>query len=140
MSNSAAGQLAPPPASRLELLPATFAICRLPPTEEPPVGSPATTFLSVTRTRGECSLVVEVEHVPQNADCQRDFRALRVVGPLSFDAVGILAHLTAVLADTQIPVFVVSTYDTDYVLLKQPHLAAAQAALTNAGYEIRDAN
>lgn len=93
-------------------------------------------FLCLTRTAGETSVVCEEGLVPSGIRAERGFRALRVQGPLSFQLTGILASLAAPLAESRIPVFVVSTFDTDYVLVRAANLGAATSALTNAGHAV----
>jgi hypothetical protein len=91
---------------------------------------------SVTRTADELSIVCSAASVPTAVSAQRGFRCLRVVGPLDFAATGILESLLRPLADAGVSVFVVSTYDTDYVLVRAACLEPAVAALCRAGHEV----
>ena len=95
------------------------------------------TFLSFTRTSEETSLVCESRSVPESVEAQRGYRALRVEGPLPLDATGILASLAVPLADAGVPIFVIATFDTDYILVQEGRLADAIHALRNAGHDIR---
>jgi len=89
----------------------------------------------VGRTATELSLVCATELVPVDALEREDgWRAMGIVGQLDFGLTGILARIAGVLAQANIPIFAVSTYDTDYVLVKQERLDAAVAALSAAGY------
>lgn len=89
-------------------------------------------------TGEERSLVCETRQVPSNATDRSDgWRALRVAGPLDFSLVGVLAGISAVLADAGVPVYVVSTFDTDYVLVRSGDLPDAISALEDAGYTVR---
>ena len=102
----------------LTLLPCTLAICRLDPAAALPAWAAASRFYAVTRTDEELSVVCEQHLVPADVVCQRDWCCLKVTGPLDFALTGILARLTAPLADAGIPIFAISTYDTDYLLVK----------------------
>jgi len=86
---------------------------------------------------GELSVVGPYARVPRGVRRQGPFRALRVKGPLAFSEVGIVASLTALLAEARIPIFVLSTYKTDYLLVPQRHLHPALRALRIAGHRIR---
>ncbi|GER83704.1 hypothetical protein KTAU_23410 [Thermogemmatispora aurantia] len=73
--------------------------------------------------------------MPEGVPCASDWAALKVVGPLDFVLTGILATLLRPLADAHIPVFALSTYDTDYLLVREPQLEAARAVLLAHGHE-----
>lgn len=120
----------------LTLLPRTLAICRLEPAAALPAWATASRFYAVTRTGEELSVVCEQHLVPAAVTCQRDWRCLQVAGPLDFALTGILARLAAPLADAGIPVFAISTYDTDYLLVQAGQLAAAVDALRAAGHAV----
>jgi hypothetical protein len=127
-----------PPSPRLQLLtvPGRFAVCRLGPDD--PVSAWATDkgFCSITRTQDELSVVCPEDVVPDAVRSERGWRCLRVVGPIPFLTVGILASLVAPLAQAGISVFAVSTFDTDYLLVKEETFAAACAALRQAGHTV----
>lgn len=92
-------------------------------------------FLS--KTDEEISLVCHTEHAPRRTAAREDgWRAFRVQGVLDFSLVGILARLSAVLAEEKIGLFAVSTYNTDYILVKKEHFDRAMAALGRAGYTV----
>ncbi len=87
------------------------------------------------KTNDEISLVCETDKVPDTFQKREDgWRAIRVVGPLDFSLVGLLAQLTDALAKRNIPVFAVSTFDTDYVLINRHRLNDAVDALREKGY------
>ena len=94
-------------------------------------------LLSITRTDDELSIVSSSD-VPAGVTAETGWRCLRVEGPLSFDLTGVLANLSAPLARAGIPIFVVSTYDTDYVLVKAVDLDRACSALREEGHAIDD--
>ena len=92
-------------------------------------------YVFTARTRDEYSLVCPTQRVPDGTQKREDgWRMFRVCGALEFSLVGILAGISGVLARAQIPLFVLSTYDTDYVLVRSEHRKQAEAALAEAGY------
>jgi uncharacterized protein len=125
-----------PAALALVLLDDSLAICRLEADAEVPAwawsGEPA----SVTRTRDELSIVCRADAVPRGVRRESGWRCLKVRGPLDFALAGVLAALAAPLAAAGIPVFVVSTFDTDYLMVKEENLARAAATLRAAGHRI----
>ncbi len=94
-------------------------------------------FVSITRTAEELSIVCAADDVPTKVKAEREWHGLRVSGTLDFSLVGIVASLTVPLADAGIGVFVVSTFDTDYLFVRSAELASAMAALELAGHEVR---
>jgi hypothetical protein len=91
---------------------------------------------SITRTPRELSIVCEERVVPAGERAERGYVALEVAGPLPLGMVGVGAALTVPLADAGISLFAVSTYDTDYVLVKAGSLDAALRALSAAGHVV----
>ena len=117
----------------LRILEGRFAVCQLAPDEEVPSGLDPTTFLSTTRTATELSIVCrEKPDLPGNVEA--GWRCLMVDGTLEFEQVGILASLAQPLAEAGVSIFVVSTYDTDYLLVKEEQLESALESLQNAGH------
>jgi hypothetical protein len=121
----------------LTFVPGEFAVCRLPPNAALPDVTPDT-FYSVTRTPDETSLVCEESAIPDGVECEPDWRVLKVDGPLDFDLVGILAALASPLADAQISVFAISTFETDYLLVRSRDLERSIQTLTAAGHTFAD--
>ncbi len=121
---------------KLELLAARLAVCRLPADAEPPDWATAGAFWSMTRTTDELSIVAEEGAAPPEVEQEGGWRALKVAGPLDFALVGVLADLAAPLAAAGVSIFVMSTFDTDYVLVKQESVARAAEALEAAGHSI----
>jgi hypothetical protein len=116
-----------------------LAVCRLAADAPLPawaVDGPAGPLASITRTADELSIVCRREAVPQGVRCEPGWRALRVVGTLDLAMVGVLATLLAPLAEAGIAVFVVSTFDTDYLLVREDRLDAVIEALRRAGHRI----
>ncbi len=132
---------------RLKLLGDRFAVCRFAaqdtfgvvqtllsvPPEVPP------RFLSVTRTSDELSVVCSEEAVPHSIQSERGWRCLAVAGPIPFEVTGVAAAIAAPLAQAGISIFLVSTFDTDYLLVKEDALKAAIAALRDSGCDVEDA-
>ena len=120
---------------KLREVPGEYAVWRLPPDAGLPEVE-AEGFLSITRTKEEVSVVSSASAVPNGVPCESGWSCLQVVGPLPFDLTGILARLTALLAGAKIPIFAVSTYDTDYLLVRTENLQAACTALREGGCTI----
>lgn len=123
----------------LEVIPGTFAVCRLPAGAPLPAwASDSSPWWSVTRSENELSIVAPEHSVPQpfNGEIERGWAALRVAGTLEFSEIGILARLTRALAESRISVFAISTFDTDYLLVKQVDLTRAIDAWRSEGIEI----
>jgi hypothetical protein len=122
----------------LELLADTLAICRLDAHAPVPAWAEQSSgFLTVSRTAEELSITAHQRAVPAGVPCERDYRALRVRGPLPLDLVGILAAIADPLAAAGLSIFAISTYDTDYVLIKARDLEAALRVLERAGHQVR---
>ena len=118
----------------LLLLSDTFAICRLGPEEDIPSWVLAGDFFSVTRTKEELSLLCLQEAIPEGTRCEKGFRCFKVGGPLDFSLTGILSSLTMPLAQAGISVLAISTFDTDYLLVKEAQVDSAVQALSHAGH------
>jgi len=129
---------APPASLALELLPDTFAICRLAADEPIPAWATSRPFFAVVRTSAELSVMCAAELVPGTVQASRDWRVLQVQGPFDFALVGIMASLAVPLANAGVSIMPVATYDTDYVLVRAPQLAQAVAALRGAGHAVRE--
>ena len=120
----------------LEVLPQAFTICRLDSTAAIPAWGTSGAIWSLTRTADELSLVVESNCVPPGVQSNPGWRALKVKGPLDFSLVGILASLTQPLADAKVSIFAISTFDTDYILVKEVDLEKSVDTLGTAGHRI----
>lgn len=94
------------------------------------------TFLSITRTHAELSIVCDEEAVPDGITADRGWRVLEVVGPFEFSVTGVAAALTSALAAAGISLLLIATYDTDYVLVKDELLERAADALRHAGHQV----
>lgn len=120
----------------LIVLPDEFAVVRLDATDAIPAWAIAAPISSTTRTLEELSIVCAASHVPAQVTAERGWRCLRVAGKLDFASTGILASIASPLADAGVSIFALSTYDTDYLLVRRSALAAAIAALTAAGHDV----
>ncbi len=107
----------------LVLLPDHLAVCQLGSGESVPDWALSASFYAVVRTEEELSIVCPDGHPPPGIKADRDWRALKVKGPLALDQTGVLALLAAPLAEAGIPVFCISTYATDYLLIKDKHVS-----------------
>ena len=102
----------------------------------PPGVLAATGFVSVTRTDEELSVAAPVALVTGMEIVEPGWSVFKLAGPFAFDEIGIVAGLSRTLAEAQIGIFVVSTYDTDYVLVKRDNAEAAAQAWQAAGHEV----
>lgn len=119
----------------IEILPGQFSVCKLSSIPSIPDG-----ICFFARTDKEISLVCESSKIDFKTLKRDDnWRCLRVAGELDFSLIGILAGITDALAKAKISVFCVSTYDTDYVLIKSENFKKAIETLSTAGYKIEDA-
>ncbi|MCU1347635.1 MAG: hypothetical protein JWO56_665 [Acidobacteria bacterium] len=121
---------------KLTLLPGRFAVCRLDPSAAVAPWAASSTFLSITRTASELSIVCDEGSVPGEVRSEGGWRCLEVAGPIPFETTGVAAALTAPLATARISVFLISTFDTDYLLVKEVHIEEALAVLRGAGFQI----
>ncbi len=120
----------------LQLLPGGYAVCRLGCAEATPGWAQGGAFVSVTRTDAEQSIVCAQEAVPPSVVSEKGWRCLRVKGPLGFGMTGLLASLAGPLASSGVSIFVVSTYDTDYLLVQERDLERGLHALEQVGHAI----
>ena len=117
--------------------PGELAICRLGPNESVPAWATRGDFYNITYTPDELSIVCDAAGVPPAIKAERTFAALRVEGTIAFTMTGVLAALLAPLATARIPIFVVSTYDTDWLLVRTGQVEVACDVLRGAGFVVR---
>ncbi|SDM91531.1 hypothetical protein SAMN05192585_10785 [Acetanaerobacterium elongatum] len=119
---------------RLILLNGEFAVCKLGSLMEIDFKAD---FVFFAKTDDELSLVCQADKVPKDAIAtEADWKALKIEGVLDFSLTGVISAISSALAESKIPVFVVSTYNTDYVLVKKAYLISALAALRKIGCSI----
>jgi nitrilase len=111
-----------------------FAVCKLPSGSAIPTWATAGDVFNVTRTADELSVVCRQEMVPEGTHCESGWRCVRVAGSMPFTQVGVLASLTSPVAKAGVGVFAFSTFDTDYLLVKEADFPQAAAALRAAGH------
>ena len=121
----------------LEILDGGFTISKLNSWKDVPEGR----FVFAAATDSEISLVCPSDIVPRDTPVRDDgWSAMRISGQLDFSLVGVLSRLSAVLAAERIGIFAVSTYDTDYILIKTDDLDRAKEALKKSGYTFKEKN
>jgi len=120
---------------RLTLLRDEFSIHRLPADAQVPAAVFDCPFYSVSRTADEVSIVVPETVKLESTRQEPGWACLKVMGPLDFGLTGILAGISKVLAEEGISIFAISTFDTDYILIKKSVKDQAKMALTAAGYQ-----
>ena len=117
------------------LLKDTFTICKFKNEMEIPSSIKASPFYSITRTADELSVVCEQSRIPEHfTEINRDWCVLKVIGPLDFSLMGIIADISAILKSEEISIFTISTYQTDYVLVKSSNVDKAIEALKTKGH------
>jgi hypothetical protein len=121
---------------QLRVLPDGYAIVRLHPGSELPSWVDAGPFRSVTRTDNEVSVVCRDRDVPDGESAERGWRVLELKGPLDFSLAGVVASLVVPLAEADIPVFVISTFETDYILVRAADLELTSDALGAVGHSV----
>ena len=122
----------------LKILPHRLGIYKLPPTATVPQELLGTRFISITRCPTEISIVCEEGNCPGYEIQNNGWRCLKVDASLPLDAIGVLASISTALASAGVSIYVVSTYETDYVLVKDAQLACAIDCLTEAGHQVYD--
>lgn len=119
----------------LKILKEEFSICKIETKEQIPFED---NYVFAAKTEEEFSLVCQTKHVPEKTlACESGWRALKIEGILDFSLIGILSGISSVLAEHKIGIFVVSTYNTDYILLKQENLAKGCSVLREKNYHIK---
>ena len=94
-------------------------------------------FYSITKTKDELSVIaIQTDSISEKITCSKDWRILKVVGPLDFSLIGIIAGISIILKEKKISIFTISTYDTDYILVKQNKLNIGIKALRDNKYII----
>lgn len=114
----------------LSILEEKLAICRLDASVPIPLWARENNFFSITKTRDELSIVCLEEKVPQDIKVEKGWRAFKVEGLLDFALTGILAGIAKPLAESEISIFAISTYNTDYILVKEENLEKAIKVLS----------
>lgn len=120
----------------MKLLNEKYSVCRLDKDNAIPIWALQGNFFSITKTLDELSIVCLQKNIPNDIRCEKDWRILKVEGPLDFSLVGILASISSLMAEAQISIFALSTYDTDYILVKENNIDSAISTLIKHNYDV----
>jgi hypothetical protein len=121
---------------RFRTLHGLYAICKLDAAAAIPDWAATGAFSSITRTSDELSIVCEEANIPPDTRVERGFSCLQLEGPFDFQAVGVLKSFLEPLAQSGVPIFAISTYDTDWILIQDKHWENALSVLIDAGHEM----
>jgi len=113
----------------------SYMVVRFAPETSIPDWSQNGEFTSITRTADELSIVCPVQNVPEGMKSGQHWICLKLEGPFAFSQTGVLLSFIEPLSNNGVPIFAISTFDTDYVLVQEEFAAAALDALQNAGHE-----
>jgi hypothetical protein len=122
---------------KLKILDSTFSVVKFPPAETIPLWALNSNVFSITRTDEELSIVCPSECLPINEqikDVENDWKCIKVEGVLDFSLTGILSSLANTLAENKISIFAISTFNTDYLLVKSHSIEKARVLLENEGH------
>ncbi len=122
----------------LKVLPGKYAVCRLDPNGHLPhwalLGDD---FISLTRTRDELSIACLQENVPEDTRAERGWRCVKVAGSFDFSLAGVHVSLAIPLAEANISILAIATYETDHLLIQEKDLERALTVLEKAGHHIQ---
>jgi len=121
----------------LTVLDETFTLHRFRPNAEVPAAALKSPFFAITRTEEELSLVLPAGIDIESEKSEMGWACFKVEGPLEFGLVGILAGISSTLAKAGVPIFALSTFDTDYILVKREQVQVAREALISASYQVQ---
>lgn len=121
---------------KLKLLKDMYGVCRLNNNSKIPEWGAKGEFSSITRTEDELSIVCLQNNIPEGIQCEKSWKVFKIEGPLDFSLIGILSAISSLMAEKGISIFAISTYDTDYILIKDKDLNKAIEVLSNDKYEI----
>jgi len=124
---------------KFRLLPSPYAIVRLPPDAPVPAWATHGDFTSITRNADELSIVCPTANLPSDVNSAHRWICLKLEGPFPFSQTGVLLSFIEPLSNNGIPIFAISTYDTDYVLIQEEYAGAAISFLQQAGHELAKA-
>src|ERR1700693_354744 len=127
-----------PPLLKLIILAERLAVCRHDAKDQMREGSAVECSLSISRPGDELSVICEEHFVPAGIQASRGWRGFKIVGPLDLDLVGSLVSVAVPLAQSNIGILPIGTFETDYVLVRDRQLGAAVKALRFAGFEVID--
>lgn len=122
----------------LKLFKEKYGVCRLKNDDELPTWCTLDNFVSITKTEDELSIVCKEDIIKTGVVCEKDWQMLKIIGPLDFSLIGILSSISSILASKKISIFAISTYDTDYILVKNDKIDEALEILLANNYTILD--
>lgn len=120
----------------LSLIKGTFGVCKLRKTDEVPEWVKNDKFTSVTRTDEELSIVCSQEDIPQEITAELNWKILKIDGILDFSLIGIITKIRSILVENGMSIFVISTFNTDYILIKSEIFDQSISILKEEGYTI----
>jgi len=121
---------------KFHLLPGPYAVVRLSHNAAAPAWATKGDFTSITRTADELSIVCPADNVPKDIDSGPCRVCLKLEGPFPFSQTGVLLSFIQPLSDNGIPIFAISTYDTDYVLIQEDRMGSVMELLRQVGHEL----
>lgn len=119
---------------KLKVLDSTYKVIKLDSNKEIPKEILNTKFYSITKTDEELSIIVANDLDIISDNIEKNFKIIKIEGILDFSLVGILSKISTILAENNISIFAISTYNTDYILVREKDLPKAIEALDNNGY------
>lgn len=120
----------------LRLLKDTYGVCRLNKDDSIPSWAFDGEFFSITKTNDELSIVCLENNIPSDIKYEKFWKILKIEGPLDFSLVGILSKISSLMAENNISIFAISTYDTDYILIKKEKIDSAVNILEKDLYNV----
>lgn len=114
---------------RLKVIDGSYSVLKLEPTAPIPESVLQSQFYSISKTSDELSIVCEASKAPNDVKIEKGWSLIKVIGPLDFSLTGILASMASPLAKAKVSIFAISTFDTDYLLVKEKDLATAVSTL-----------
>ena len=122
---------------KLEIVPGNFSVVRMGSKDKIPSAVLDSPFYTISKSPDELSIVCESDLAPDGFPIESDFGLIKVYGPLDFSLTGILASIASPLAEAEISLLAISTFDTDYVLVRQPDLEKTKEVLVNSGFHFQ---
>ena len=120
-----------------EILAGKYAICQFKNNAILPDWIYSSEFYSITRTTDEITVIVsQTDEISQDIVCSKDWRILKVAEQLDLSLIGIIAEISGILKEKEIPIFTISTYNTDYILVRQKDLNTGIKVLKDKGHNI----
>ena len=121
----------------LKLLPDSYAVCRLKDSGDIPKRVRSLPFYAIVGTENSITLVCDQKYISDTEECEKNWRCFEIEGPFDFSEIGIISKVSGPLAHAKIAVFVISAFETDYLLVKDIHLKDALATLKASGHQIK---